>query len=381
MRPSESIEVTAYIKPETTQVPDNTQLLSARDGSVQVKGAQPRPPRTVFRQIVGNPFLCEWDAGPDTSWYVEPTEYEFADQGARRFFAQVQSLVLKRSPDLNSLLRIRPRIERVGEELGQRCVVLVLDVAQDSESAQLVRNVINALKVEMERTATAVPESGASASTDSLGDHGASRGETPALVMKPRAGKDAHGDNVPCEIEGAIDSRIAVRSTELNACEDHAAEMPMHDQAARQVAQPQPDPFAHLADLPPTIRAQVQKKASALASMLSGDRGEVIRIDDGKNNTLFELNVPPKQSIEPNDKPLPEAQYQFLAMDRHSRTIKLEATTKPAKKLNVAFEAAKFGEPLEQVFLRLKDLGDGKFERDHSAAERAGFPLRSWAAT
>jgi hypothetical protein len=151
--------------------------------------------------------------------------------------------------------------------------------------------------------------------------------------------------------------------------------MPMHDQAASQVAQPQPDPFAHLANFPSEFQAQVRKKAATFKSVFSGDRGEVIRVDDGENNLLFEVNLPPKKPAEPIAQPLAEVQYQFLAMDRHSRTIKLVATTKSAKKLNVAFEAAKFGEPLEQVFLRLKDLGDGRFERDHSAAERAGFPL------
>jgi hypothetical protein len=377
MQPSESIEVTAYIKTEPASIPDNTRLLSARDGSVQVKGAQPRPPRTVFRQVVGNPFLCEWDAGPGEPRYVEPAEDEFEDQGAKRFFAQVQSLVLKRSPDLKHLLRLRPRIEETQHGIGRRCVVLVLDAAPDSDSAQLVRYVINALKVEMERVNATAPELEGGASPESRSDYGASGGGAPALVMQQPAGQAGHGEDVPCEIEGAKNSRVVVQSAEPVAREDHAAKTPMHDQAASRVAQPQPDPLAHLAKLAPEIQAQVKKSATALASMCSGDRGEVIRIDDGKNNTLFEVNVPPKQSVEPIEKPLGEAQYQFLAMDRHSRTIKLEATTKPAKKLNVAFEAARFREPLERAFLQLKDLGGGRFERDHSAAERAGFPLIS----
>ncbi len=375
MQPSESIEVTAYIKTVAAQGPDNTQLLSASEGSVQVKGAQPRPPRTVFRQIVGNPFLCEWDAGPGEPRYVEPAEDEFEDQGAKRFFTQVQSLVLKRSPDLKHLLRIRPRIEETQHGIGRRCVVLVLDAAPDSKAAQLVRYVINALKVEMERVDATAPELEGGASPESRGDYGASGGGAPALVMQPPAGQAGHGEDVPCEIEGAKNSRVVVRSAEPVACEDYAVKMPMHDQAASRVAQPQPDPLAHLTDFPSEFQAQVKKRASTLASMRSGDRGEVIRIDDGKNNTLFEVNVPPRQPVDPVDNPLPEAQYQLLAMDRHGRTIKLEATTKPAKKINVAFEAAKLLEPLEQAFLRLKDLGGGRFERDHSASERAGFPL------
>jgi hypothetical protein len=376
MQPSESIEVTAHIENELNPAHEDADGLSPRDGSVSGKGEQPRPPRTVFRQIVGNPFQCEWDAGPDEARYVEPAEYEFEDQGARQFFTQVQFLVLKRSPDLKQLMRIRPRIEETQHGIGRRCVVLLLDAAPDSESAQLVRYVINALKVEMERVDATAPEVEGGPSTESRGDYGgAPGGGTPALLLQPPAGQAGHSDDVPCEIEGAMNSRIVVQSTEPVACEDHAAEMPMHDQVATRVAQPHPDPLAHLAAFPPEIQAQVKKKASALAGMRSGDRGEVIRIDDGKNNTLFEVNVPPKQPVEPIDKPLPEAQYQFLAMDRHSRTIKLEATTKPAKKLNVAFEAAKFLEPLEHAFLRLKELGGGRLERDHSTAERAGFPL------
>lgn len=375
MQPSESIEVTAHIDNELSPVHEDTDRLSPRDGSVSGQGEQPRPPRTVFRQIVGNPFPCEWDAGPDEPRYVQPAEDEFEDQGAKRFFTQVQFLVLKRSPDLKHLMRIRPRIEETQHGLGRRCVVLVLDAAPDSESAQLVRYVINALKVEMERVDATAPELECGAPTESRGAYGASGGGAPALVMQQPAGPAAHGDEVPCELEGRMNSRIEAQSAEPVACEDHAAEMPMHDQAASRVAQPQPDPLAHLADFAPEIQAQVKRKASALASMLSGDSGEVIRIDDGKNNTLFELNVPAKQPVEPIDVPLPEAQYQFLAMDRHSRTIKLEATTKPVKKLNVAFEAAKFLEPLEHAFLRLKDLGAGRLERDLSTAERAGYPL------
>ncbi|MBX3608641.1 MAG: hypothetical protein KF871_01995 [Hydrogenophaga sp.] len=375
MQPSESIEVTAHIENELSPAHEDTDRLSPRDSSVSGKGEQPRPPRTVFRQIVGNPFQCEWDAGPGEPRYVEPAEDEFEDHGAKRFFTQVQFLVLKRSPDLKHLMRIRPRIEETQHGIGRRCVVLVLDAAPDSESAQLVRYVINALKVEMERVDATAPKLEGGASPESRGDYGASGGGAPALVLQQPAGQAGHGEDVPCEIEGAMNSRIVVQSAEPVACEDHATEMRLHDQAASRVAEPQPDPLAHLADFAPEIQAQVKKKASALASMLSGDRGEVIRIDDGKNNTLFELNVPAKQPVEPIDEPLPEAQYQFLAMDRHGRTIKLETTTKPAKKLKVAFEAAKFLEPLEHAFLRLKDLGGGRFERDHSAAERAGFPL------
>lgn len=377
MQPSESIEVTAHIHDELNHARENTQQVSQRDGSAPVKGAHPRPARTVFRQIVGNPFPCEWDAGPGTSWYVEPTEYEFEDQGARRFFAQVQFLVLKRSPDLNPHMRIRPRIERLEEGRGQRCVVLVLEAAPDSESAQLVRKVINALKVEMEMAATALPECEDGATAESRGDNGTSGGGTPAPAMEPPSAQAAQRNDAPCETKVTMSSRTMVQSAEPGACEDHVAEMPMNDQAARQVAQPQPDPLAHLADFPPEIQAQVKKKASALASMFSGDRGEVIRIDDGKNNTLFEVNVAPKQPVEPINKRVPEAQYQFLAMDRHSRTIKLVATTKRAKKIEVAFTAAQFLEPLELAFLRLKDLGGGRLERDHSTAERAGSALIS----
>lgn len=61
-----------------------------------------------------------------------------------------------------------------------------------------------------------------------------------------------------------MNSRIVVQSAEPVACEDHAAEMPMHDQVATRVAQPHPDPLAHLAAFPPEIQAQVKKKASAL---------------------------------------------------------------------------------------------------------------------
>ena len=270
MQPSESKEVNARIKNELNPAHEDADRLSPRDGSVSGKGEQPRPPRTVFRQIVGNPFPCEWDAGPDEPRYVQPAEDEFEDQGAKRFFTQVQLLVLKRSPDLKHLMQIRPRIEETQHGIGRRCVVLVLDAAPDSESAQLVRYVINALKVEMESVDATAPELEGGASTESRGDYGASGGGAPALLMQPSAGQAAHGDYVPCEIKGAKNSRIVAQSAEPVACEDHAAEMPMHDQVATRVAQPNPDPLAHLAAFPPEIQAQVKRKASALASMLSG---------------------------------------------------------------------------------------------------------------
>lgn len=368
--------MTAHIGHAAAFPDENKPLPSPRDHAVSGSTARPAVPRTVFRQLVGKPFQCEWTGKPGEQQYVELAQDKLEVRDAKRLFAHVQTLVQKVRPDLASRMRIRVRLERIEEQdLGRHCAILWLDAKPDSAEAQLVGNVINALKVELEKQASAAPEPNESASSDASARKNDSLEWFPVDDQTPLADGAARIASAPCTLDRATGEGIVSPLDGSGVFDGSIANMSMPGQAASEVPQLQPEAPAHLRKLPQKIQASLIEKASALANMLSSVTDEVIRIDDGEGNTLVEVCIPPKQAVEDTIKKLPAAEYQLLALDRQNKTIKLGATIKRAKKIEVGYVAEQFLDTLELAFVRLKDLGGGTYERDATARDKAGFPL------